>query len=393
MFTLTTVLTGMITFFLKKSISQSELIFIGILLGTISSLFVIFEPHKGYIASWFKKKEILETIYFQELQDRFGSLLYFIPATLLFSLLLYFYVDIPINTVLCLIGVSVSLLELRRMRSIEQTLSDHISRVDPFYSILKDQETQIWSINAETPRSSRTSLIQTVLQTLASRNWASFEAVEKNWNEELKKTLQTITQKAKLFEGIWTGWREFIPLKSTPLDDIREKMNEFHQFLSLALDSLWAVGYHLKGSVYQKKFDFLKELLRRLEGTDFYLQQLKKLAVEYYNSIKPSNLKDYYIEAKCLEFLGIDLGMTKEEPYSIDKVDYWDKKFPFVSEFSLFKDAFENLKMASLKMTEIEIEDCNEDEWEFTWFDELAFLGLILYKEPRERNKPRTDNS
>ena len=126
------------------------------------------------MTSWFKEKEILETIYFRDLQEKIGSLLYFIPATLLFGLLLYFSLEEPINTGLCLIGVGVSLLELRRLRSNELILSDRIARVKPFFTIMKDQETRIWQfqrVGAEsTLRELRTDLIKRVFEALASKN-------------------------------------------------------------------------------------------------------------------------------------------------------------------------------------------------------------------------------
>ena len=68
MFAITTVLTGWVAFGLQIPLEKAALFQIGLILGAISALFVIVEPHKKYMAWRFKEADI-PLIYFPRIDQ------------------------------------------------------------------------------------------------------------------------------------------------------------------------------------------------------------------------------------------------------------------------------------------------------------------------------------
>ena len=86
----------------------------------------------------------------------------------------------------------------------ELILSERITRVRPFFTLLRDPETRIWYAGT----GSQPNLIQSLLEALAYRNWTSFETVEKNWYDSMKLSLQKI-------EPVVTEFKNYLAVKFT----------------------------------------------------------------------------------------------------------------------------------------------------------------------------------
>ena len=333
---------------------------------------MIFEVHTIYLMQRFKEKKILETIYFHNLQDKIGGLFYFIPATLLFILLIGFH-PFPeyyklIKFIIIVVGFIVSGLEIWTDWKTHETLSDRIRRIKLFFNILEDSETRMWSIPAKNPKSGRTPLITTVFDALASKNWSSFEIVEQNWKDETDMTLQAIKNHAQGFNNIWEEQLTYIHKQTNPLNQVRDNMKNFYQVLSIYLKSLWAAGFYLYDSINLKKYKFLNEVAQRVERTGrSYIQRLINLLVSIWDS-EHLELKNYMNAVTILEFLGIEVIFRDDEVHqgNLDRFARLRKEIS-VPNSSEIEDFFINLKIATKKLEEIDKDDTNKDEWEFKW--------------------------
>lgn len=371
MFALATVLSAWIAFLLNIPLEQDYIFEIGLIIGSISSIFVIFEVHTIYLMQRFKEKKILETIYFRDLQDKIGGLFYFIPATLLFILLISFH-PFPesykrIKFIIIIVGFIVSGLEIWTNLKTHKTLSDRIRRVKLFFNILEDSETRMWSIPAQNPKSGRTPLIKTVLDALASKNWPSFEIVEQNWKDETEMTLQAIKDHAKEFNNIWEEKLTYIHQKTNPLKQVRDRMKNFYQELSLYLESLWAAGFYLYDSINFKKYEFINEVAQRVNLTGrSYIKRLITILASKWDSERPV-IKNYMNNTTILEFLGIEVIFRDNEVHQANLDGFARlRKEISVPNSSEIEDFFINLKLASKKLEEIDKDDI-KDEWEFKW--------------------------
>ena len=372
MFALATVLSAWIAFLLNIPLEQDYIFEIGLIIGSISSIFVIFEVHTIYLMQRFKEKKILETIYFRDLQDKIGGLFYFIPATLLFILLISFH-PFPesykrIKFIIIIVGFIVSGLEIWTNLKTHKTLSDRIRRVKLFFNILEDSETRMWGIPAQNPKSGRTPLIKTVLDALASKNWPSFEIVEQNWKDETEMTLQAIKDHAKEFNNIWEEKLTYIHQQTNPLKQVRDRMKTFYQDLSLYLESLWAAGFYLYDSINFKKYEFINEVAQRVNLTGrSYIKRLITILASKWDSERPV-IKNYMNNTTILEFLGIEVIFRADEVHqaNLDRFARLRKEISVLNS-SEIEDFFINLKIASKKLEEIDKDDSNKDEWEFKW--------------------------
>ena len=380
MFAITTVLTGWVAYGLKIPLEQAALFQIGLILGAISAIFVIVEPHRQYLTWRFKEKDILETIYFKELQDKIAGLAYFLPATGLITLLVYVHpfptAYQPIKSTLYGIGGIVLLFEFWRLYKDDQLLSNRITRVRPFFKLLKDPETKRWGFGQKSlykPAEStaledlRNDLIDAVFSALASKNWAQFEMIEKDWLTELKWKLQEIGMQAKTLETIWTTGAYPLHQKNFTNKGI-QKISEFQIYMQGCLDDLRLAGYPKKSPLDEKKFVFLVKACDLLDTLKNELPNFRSHAIHEIDTYKHENqeTKSRIIEAICLEVLGLKYEVTP---------DFQDKISPILNEKSYvtnhpeIKEFSDFLRLLIRRIGDISDETLTETAFEVQWVE------------------------